>query len=46
MSDLLDTLLAATYKVNGVRLVLSSNWRDFALFPGVHPVAIESTDRR
>ncbi len=37
---LLDTMLAATYKASGVSLVLSSNWRDFALFPGVHPVGI------
>lgn len=37
---LLDTMLAATYKANGVSLVLSSNWRDFALFPAVHPVEI------
>ncbi len=37
---LLDTMLAATYKANRVSLVLSSNWRDFALFPGMHPVAI------
>lgn len=37
---LLDTMLAATYKANGVSLVLSSNWRDFALFPGMHPVAL------
>ncbi|TVQ18719.1 MAG: PIN domain-containing protein [Spirochaetaceae bacterium] len=37
---LLDTMLAATYKTNGVSLVLSSNWRDFALFPGMHPIAL------
>ncbi len=37
---LLDTMLAATYKANGVSLVLSSNWRDFALFSGMHPVVI------
>ena len=37
---LLDTILAATYKANGVSLVLSSTWRDFALFPGMHPVVI------
>jgi len=43
---LLDTMLAATYKANGVSLVLSSNWRDFALFPGVHPVAIETAVSR
>ena len=37
---LLDTMLAATYKANGVSPVLSSNWRDYARFPGMHPVAI------
>ena len=37
---LLDTMLAATYKANGVSLVLSSNWRDFAVFPGMHPVKL------
>jgi predicted nucleic acid-binding protein len=37
---LLDTMLAATYKSIGVSLVISSNWRDFAVFPGMHPVAI------
>jgi predicted nucleic acid-binding protein len=37
---LLDTMLAATYKSSGISLMLSSNWRDFAVFPGMHPVAI------
>ncbi|TVR57317.1 MAG: PIN domain-containing protein [Spirochaetaceae bacterium] len=37
---LLDTMLAATYKANGISLVISSNWRDFALFPGMHPITI------
>ena len=37
---LLDTMLAATYKAQGVSLVLSSNWREFADFPGMHPVGV------
>jgi len=37
---ILDTMLAAVYKTCGVSLVLSSNARDFALFPGMHPVLL------
>ena len=37
---LLDTMLAATYKSAGVALIASTNARDFAVFPGVHPVLL------
>ena len=37
---ILDTMLAATYKSAGVALIVSTNARDFAVFPGVHPVLV------
>lgn len=38
---LLDTMLAATYKSAGIALIASTNSRDFAVFPGVHPIPVE-----
>jgi len=37
---ILDTMLAATYKCAGVALIVSTNFRDFAVFPGMHPVLV------
>jgi len=37
---LLDTMLAATYKSAGIALIASTSARDFAVFPGVHPVLL------
>lgn len=37
---LLDTMLAATYRSAGVALIASTDARDFAMFPGVHPLVI------
>jgi predicted nucleic acid-binding protein len=37
---LLDTLLAATYKTAGIGIIVSSDARDFAAFPGIHPLVI------
>ena len=37
---ILDTMLAATYKCAGVALIASTNFRDFAVFPGVHPLLV------
>lgn len=37
---LLDTMLAATYASSGVPLIATSNWRDFGIFPGIHPVVL------
>jgi predicted nucleic acid-binding protein len=37
---ILDTMLAATYKSAGVALIASTNARDFAVFPGMHPVLV------
>ena len=38
---ILDTMLAATYRTAGISVIVSSNWRDFAIFPGLHPVLLE-----
>ena len=38
-----DTMLAATYKCAGVALIVSTNFRDFAVFPGMHPVLVTET---
>lgn len=35
-----DTMLAATYRTKGISVIVSSNWRDFAVFPGIHPVVL------
>ncbi|WP_455383523.1 type II toxin-antitoxin system VapC family toxin [Salinispira pacifica] len=35
---ILDTMLAATYKAAGISIIASTNARDFARFPGVHPL--------
>ncbi|HUX19691.1 MAG TPA: PIN domain-containing protein [Spirochaetia bacterium] len=40
---ILDTLLAATYKAAGISLVVSTNFRDFSLFPGMHPLGPRSS---
>jgi predicted nucleic acid-binding protein len=37
---LLDSLLAASYRAAGVSLIASTDARDFALFPGVHPLLV------
>lgn len=36
---ILDTLLAATYKAANISLVVSTNARDFSLFPGMRPLS-------
>lgn len=35
---ILDTMLAATYKSAGISIIASTNARDFARFPGMHPL--------
>jgi len=35
-----DAMLAAVYKSSGVSLILSSDTRDFAQFPGMHPLLL------
>jgi predicted nucleic acid-binding protein len=35
-----NTLLAATYKAENISLVVSTNFRDFSLFPGMHPLDV------
>ncbi len=42
---ILDTMLAATYKSAGVALIASTNARDFAVFPGVHPVLLSEAPK-
>jgi predicted nucleic acid-binding protein len=37
---ILDTMLAATYRAAGISLILTTDARDFAIFPGLHPVLV------
>ena len=37
---ILDTLPAATYKVAGISLIAGSDARNFAPFPGIHPILL------
>jgi hypothetical protein len=37
---ILDTMLAAVYKTAGLSLVLTTDTRDFGVFPGMHPVLV------
>ncbi|MFP4376196.1 MAG: type II toxin-antitoxin system VapC family toxin [Spirochaetales bacterium] len=39
---LLDTMLAAIYRAAGVGAIATSDARDFAVFPGIHPVVLTS----
>lgn len=36
----LDTLLAATYAAAEVPLIATTNWRDFGIYPGIHPLPV------
>ncbi len=38
--QILDTLLAATYKTAGVALVATIDFRDFGRYPGMHPLTL------
>jgi predicted nucleic acid-binding protein len=38
--QVLDTLLAATYKCAGISLIASTNFRDFGRYPGIHPLTL------
>ena len=37
---ILDTMLAAVYKAADLSLVLTTDTRDFGVFPGMHPVLV------
>jgi predicted nucleic acid-binding protein len=43
---LLDTMLAATYHAQGIRSILSSNARDYAVFGCFEVIGASPTDRR
>jgi len=38
--QVLDTMLAATYKAAGVALIATTDFRDFTVYPGIHPIVI------
>lgn len=38
--QLLDTMLAATYVASGIGAILTTDARDFARYPGLHPLLV------